>query len=71
MSNTHSSTSSANTAVEITVRQAAVRLGNTLPYVYQLVWLGKLPARKRGRTWLVPVAAVEARLAEREAQQAA
>jgi excisionase family DNA binding protein len=47
----------------ISVSQAARRLGVALPYVYQLVWAGKLDARKVNGQWQEK--AVEARLKAR------
>lgn len=49
----------------IGVRETARKLDFTLKYVYDLVYSGKLPAEKTGRTWRIPVSAVEARLKQR------
>lgn len=46
---------------EITVAEAARRLGVTIAYVYTLVWAGKLEARKENGRWLVSSKAVEER----------
>lgn len=50
---------------EISVSEAARRLGVALSYVYSLLWAGKLKARKVNRQWRIAIDAVEARLAER------
>ena len=50
---------------EISVSEAARKLGVALTYVYSLVWAGKLKARKVDREWRVSAAAVEARLKAR------
>jgi excisionase family DNA binding protein len=52
------------------VRTAAQRLGCTLKYVYDLLYSGRLPARKIARQWRIPAAAVEARLRARKASDA-
>lgn len=52
---------------EMTPREAAQELGLRLDSIYSLVWAGKLPARKQDGRWLIPAAAVEARLKAREA----
>jgi excisionase family DNA binding protein len=44
------------------VREAAKQLGVSIKFVYDLVWAGKLPAEKPGKTWRIPLGAVEARL---------
>ncbi len=50
-----------NEANELTVRQAALRMGVTLKYVRDLLYEQKLPgAHKLGRVWCIPVSAVEA-----------
>jgi excisionase family DNA binding protein len=49
----------------ISISQAARRLGVALPYVYQLVWAGKLDARKVDGQWQVSEKAVESRLKAR------
>jgi excisionase family DNA binding protein len=43
------------------VRDAAIMLGFTMKYVYDLVLLGRLPAKKVGRKWRIPRRAVEER----------
>ena len=48
---------------DTTPREAAQRLGVRLMYVYGLLWTGELPGRKRDGRWVIPSAAVEARLA--------
>jgi excisionase family DNA binding protein len=50
---------------EISVAEAARKLGMALTYVYSLVWTGKLRARKVNRQWRVSAEAVEARLKAR------
>jgi len=50
---------------EITVAEAARKLGMALTYVYSLVWSGKLKARKVNRQWRVSADAVESRLKAR------
>ncbi len=55
---------------ELTVIEAARRLGVTLDAVYRLIWARRLPARKTDRRWLLPLRAVEARLKAREARDA-
>lgn len=43
----------------ISPREMAVRRGNTLMYVYQQLWTGRVPgAQKVGKTWRIPVASV-------------
>ncbi len=55
-------------ANNLTVQQAAFRLGVTLKYIRDLLYEGKLPgATKSGRKWAIPAAAVNARLKQREA----
>jgi excisionase family DNA binding protein len=49
----------------IGVKEAARKLNFTLKYVYDLVYLGKLPATKVARQWRIPLNAVEARLKQR------
>jgi excisionase family DNA binding protein len=51
----------------IGIAEAARRLGVSLKYIYDLVYSGKLPAQKTGRTWRIPASAVEARLRQRGA----
>lgn len=49
----------------ISPREMAVRRGNTLMYVYQQLWTGRVPgAQKVGKTWRIPVAAVAGKEAE-------
>jgi len=47
---------------EISVAEAARKLGMALTYVYSLVWAGKLRARKVKRQWRVSADAVKSRL---------
>jgi excisionase family DNA binding protein len=46
---------------EITVAEAARRLGVTLAHVYSLLWAGRLQGRKVNRQWLVSADAIETR----------
>ncbi len=50
---------------EISVSEAARRLGVALTYVYSLLWAGKLKARKVNRQWRISADAVAARLKSR------
>ena len=50
---------------ELTVIEAARKLGITLDALYRLIYAGKLPARKEGKKWLLPTSAVEARIREK------
>jgi excisionase family DNA binding protein len=47
---------------EITVAEAARRLGVAIPYLYSLVWAGKLKAHKVNKQWRISAEAVETRL---------
>lgn len=49
----------------IGIKEAARKLNFTLKYVYDLVYLGKLPATKVARQWRIPLSAIEARLKQR------
>jgi len=51
----------------ISIAEAARKLNVTLKYIYDLVYSGKLPAEKTGRTWRIPERAVEERLKQRGA----
>jgi excisionase family DNA binding protein len=51
---------------EISAREACKKLGISLDAMYRLVWADKIPARKEGKAWLVPVPAIEARIAGRK-----
>jgi excisionase family DNA binding protein len=58
-------------AKTLTVRQAALRLGNTQKYIRDLLYEQKLPgAQKKGREWLIPLTAIEERLRERDEREA-
>ena len=46
---------------DISVSEAARRLGVALTYVYSLLWAGKLKASKVNGQWRVSAAAVESR----------
>jgi len=48
-----------------TVREAAIRLGCTLKYIYDLTYAGKLKAEKIGGRWSISRSSVEARLKQR------
>jgi excisionase family DNA binding protein len=50
---------------EITVAEAARKLGVALTYVYSLLWAGKLEGRKINKQWRVSAEAVEMRLRSR------
>ena len=50
---------------EISVAEAARRLGVALTYVYSLLWAGKLTARKINRQWRISADAVADRLKSR------
>ena len=54
-------------AKELTVIEATRKLGITIDALYRLIYAGRLPARKPDRRWLIPAAAVEARLKARKA----
>jgi excisionase family DNA binding protein len=49
----------------IGIRDAARRLNYSLKYVYDLIYEGKLPSKKVGRKWRIPLSAVEERLKDR------
>jgi excisionase family DNA binding protein len=49
---------------DMTAIEAARKLGVGLDYLYSLLWTGKLPGRKVGKRWRIPVGAVQARLKE-------
>ena len=52
---------------KFTVREAAMMLGCTLKFIYDLLYAGRLEgATKVGRVWRIPRHAVEARLKARE-----
>ena len=55
------------TGKTISIREAAIRLGFSMKYIYDLCYLGKLPAEKIGRQWRIQADAVEARLKRRGA----
>jgi excisionase family DNA binding protein len=50
---------------EISVAEAARKLGVSLTYLYSLLWTGKLKARKVNRQWRISADAVAARLKAR------
>jgi excisionase family DNA binding protein len=50
---------------DISVSEAARRLGVSITYVYSLLWAGKLKARKVNREWRISADAVESRLKAR------
>lgn len=54
-------------AKELTAIEAARRLGVNLDYLYRLLLTGRLQGRRKDGRWLIPVAAVEARLKARRA----
>jgi excisionase family DNA binding protein len=49
----------------IGIAEAARRMKVSLKYVYDLVYSGKLPAQKTGRTWRIPASAIDSRLKQR------
>ena len=49
----------------IGIKGAARKLSYTMKYVYDLVYLGKLPAEKVARQWRIPLSAIEERLKQR------
>ena len=52
---------------KLSVRQAAMKMDCTLKFVYDLLHAGRLSgAAKIGRTWRIPVRAVEERLKARK-----
>lgn len=57
-----SASATASVPSMITIRQAARRLNLTMNYVYNLIWTGKIKARKVGRQWRIPVKVIEARI---------
>ena len=46
----------------VSVQETARRLGCTLKWVYDLLYAGKLPGQKVGRSWRIPESAVLKRL---------
>jgi excisionase family DNA binding protein len=50
---------------ELSAVETSRKLKVGLPRIYQLIWSGKLPARKLDGRWLVSEQAVRARLEER------
>ena len=50
---------------ELTPREASRKLRVSLYFVYQLLWSGKLPGKKVGKSWAIPKDAIDARLNER------
>ena len=52
---------------EMTVAEAARRLGVTLHHLYSLLWEGRLTARKVKGQWRISADAIEARRKERGA----
>ena len=55
---------------EITAIAATRRLGITIDTLYRLIYSARLPARKQNRRWMIPSAAVEARLRARRLRDA-
>lgn len=47
------------------IREVAQQLGFTMKYVYDLVYAGKLEARKVGKQWRIPAEAIQARMKQR------
>jgi excisionase family DNA binding protein len=56
---------------ELTIIETARKLGITLDALYRLIYAGRLPARKSGRRWMIPLDAVQARLRSKEKPYAA
>ena len=54
---------------ELTVRQAAERLGVSIKWVYLMYWEKKLKGRKLRNRILISAVSVEARKKQREADQ--
>ena len=52
---------------ELTAQQATRKLGITMDALYRLIYAGRLPARKEGKRWMIPLNAVEARIKQRGA----
>lgn len=50
----------------LTVRGAALKLGCSIRFIYELLWSGKLDGRKIGKQWRVSATAVQARLRAKE-----
>lgn len=55
---------------ELTVAEAARKLGIRIDYLTLLLRSGKIGARKWDGRWLIPAATVEARVEGREPEQA-
>ncbi len=55
---------------EVTPKEAAQRLGVGLSHAYQLIWAGRLRARRDDGRWLIPISAIEERLARTRTGQA-
>ncbi len=50
----------------LTVREAALEMGYTMKYVYDLIYMERLPgARKVGTSWRIPARAIQAQLEAR------
>ncbi len=59
-----------NMEKELTVIEATRKLGITIDATYRLIYAARLAARKAGRRWLIPAAAVAARLKARKERNA-
>ena len=55
---------------ELTVIEATRKLGITIDATYRLIYAARLAARKAGQRWLIPAAAVAARLKARKERNA-
>lgn len=53
---------------ESTAREAAQQLGVSLHHLYELIWTGKVAARRVDGRWMIPVKAVEVRQRQMEAR---
>lgn len=50
---------------DLSVAEAARQLGCTLKYVYDLLYSGRIMARKKHGRWCIPTSEIEARLKKR------
>lgn len=55
---------------ELSIKDAARRLGVSIRYIRDLVWSGQLEAEKTAGVWRIPSDAVEARLKARQVRDA-
>jgi len=52
----------------MSVPEAARKLGYTLKYVYDLVYSGRLPAKKVAGRWRIEATEIDARISKRASQ---